>query len=166
MNIRTEIKLTAGDLYRFNIRQVYRGMQGFLSIVLPLLVFANAYVSFGKVSMGWTCLYIGLGILFLVYVPVSLWMRVKKTIANPENALSGVITYEFSDEGIKVSVAEESVELKWEQVYRMLATKKLLLIYTNRINAYILPMAQLTEQYAQISELAHKKLERFRIKMR
>ena len=42
---------------------------------------------------------------------------------------------------------------------------ELLLIYTNRINAYILPLEQVGEKYDALSKLAHAKLEKYRIKM-
>ena len=116
MKVTLDIKLDAKDLFRFNINQAYRGMQGFLSILLPVLIFAYAGTSYGKVGIGSTLLYVGLGIVFLVYVPVSLWLRVNKIIKDENNALSKSLHYEFEDENIRVSVGEESVEFKWENI--------------------------------------------------
>lgn len=166
MKVSFDIKLTAKDLYKFNISQVYKGMQGFLSLLLPVLVFAYAVSTFGQVSIGSTLVYVAVGILFLVYVPVSLWLRVKKIVNDPENALSRSIHYDFTEDGIKVSVEEEQVEFQWENIFQMKTTKDLVLVYTNRINTYILPKVQLGEGYVQLSELAHKKLEKYRIKMK
>lgn len=166
MKVSFDIKLAAKDLYKFNILQAYKGLQGFLSLLLPVLVFAYTIVSFGEVSIGSTLIYAGLGIMFLVYVPVSLWLRVKKVINDPNNALSKSIHYDFAEEEIKVSVEEEHVEFKWENIFQIKKTSDLVLVYTNRINAYILPMEQLGEHYPQLSELAHKKLEKYRIKMK
>ena len=166
MKVSFDIKLTAKDLYKFNISQAYKGMQGSLSIILPLLVFAYAASTFGAVSMGSTVVYVGLGILFLVYVPVSLWLRVKKTITDSNNALSKTLHYDFEEDAIRVSVEEEKVEFKWENIFQMKSTSDLVLVYTNRINAYILPKSQLGDKYNKLSELAHKKLEKYRIKMK
>lgn len=166
MKVSFDIKLAAKDLYKFNLMQAYKGMQGFLSILLPVLVFAYAVSTFGEVGIGSTLVYVALGILFLVYVPVSLWLRVNKLVNDPNNALSKAIHYEFEEDMIRVSVEEENVEFKWENIFQMKSTKDLVLVYTNRINAYILPMGQLGENYKQLSELAHKKLEKYRIKMK
>ena len=166
MKVSFDIKLTVKDLFKFNIMQAYKGMQGFLSILLPVLIFAYAVTSFGQVSMGSTLVYVGLGIVFLVYVPVSLWMRVNKTIKDTNNALSKTLHYEFSEENIKVAVEAESVEFNWENIFQMKETKDMVLVYTNRINAYIIPKAQLGESYKELSTLAHKKLEKYRIKMK
>ena len=166
MKVTFDIKVDAKDLFKFNMMQAYRGMQGALSIILPILIFAYAVTSYGDVSIGSTLVYIGLGIMFLVYVPGSLWMRVNKIVKDENNALSKVLHYEFEEDVIRVSVGEESVEFKWENIFQMKTSGKLLLVYTNRINAYILPLEQVGENYDALSKLAHTKLEKYRIKMK
>ena len=166
MKVTFDIKVDAKDLFKFNIMQAYRGMQGALSIILPVLVFAYAVTTYGQVSLGSTLVYIGLGILFLVYVPVSLWLRVNKTVKDENNALSKSLHYEFEEDVIRVSVGEESVEFKWENIFQMKKSGDLLLLYTNRINAYILPLSQIGKKYDELSKLAHAKLEKYRIKMK
>ena len=166
MKVSFDIKLTAKHLFKFNMMQAYKGMQGVLSILLPVLIFAYAVSSYGQVGIGSTLVYTGLGIMFLVYVPVSLWLRVNKIIKDENNALSKTLHYDFEEEGIRVSVGEESVEFKWENIFQMKSTKDMVFVYTNRINAYILPKAQLGENYDKLSELAHKRLEKYRIKMK
>ena len=166
MKVSFDIKLTANHLFKFNMMQSYKGMQGVLSILLPMLIFAYAVSSYGQVSIGSTLVYTGLGIMFLVYVPLSLWLRVNKIIKDENNALSKTLHYDFEEEIIRVSVGEENVEFKWENIFQMKATKDLVFLYTNRINAYIFPKEQLGENYEKLSELAHKKLEKYRIKMK
>ena len=166
MKVVLDIKLDAKDLFRFNMQQAYRGMQGILSLILPILVFAYAVTSFGKVSIGSTLVYVGLGIVFLVYVPISLWLRVNKIVKDENNALSKQLHYEFEEEVIRVSVGEESVEFQWENIFQMKTSGPLLLVYTNRINAYVLPLTQVGDKYEELSKLAHAKLEKYRIKMK
>ena len=166
MKVALDIKLDAKDLFKFNMMQAYRGMQGALSIILPILVFAYAGTTYGEVSMGSTLVYIGLGIMFLVYVPVSLWLRVNKVVKDENNALSKTLHFEFAEEKISVSVGEESVEFQWENIFQMKTSGDLLLVYTNRINAYILPLPQVGEKYEVLSQLAHSKLQKYRIKMK
>lgn len=166
MKVVLDIKLDAKDLFQFNMQQAYRGMQGILSIILPILVFAYAVTSFGEVSIGSTLVYVGLGVVFLVYVPISLWLRVNKTVKDENNALSKQLHYEFEEEVIRVSVGEESVEFQWENIFQMKTSGPLLLVYTNRINAYVLPLTQVGDKYEELSKLAHAKLEKYRIKMK
>jgi len=166
MKITLDIKLSAKDLYKFNMGQVYKGMQGILSIILAILVFAYAVVSYENVSIGSTVIYVALGVIFLIYIPLSLWLRVNKIVKDENNALSKTLHYEFEEEVIRVSVEDENVEFKWENIYQMKVAYGMILVYTNRINAYILPMEQVGKEYVHLSELAHSKLEKYRIKMK
>ena len=93
-------------------------------------------------------------------------LRVNKIVKDENNALSKSIHYEFEEETIHVSVGEESVEFKWENILQMKTSGNLLLLYTNRINAYIFPLEQVGNQYESLSKLAHSKLEKYRIKMK
>ena len=52
-----------------------------------------------------------------------------------------------------MSQKEESAELPWEQIYKMVGTKSNVLVYSSRINAYIIPRAQLGDKYADLAEL-------------
>ena len=52
MKVSFDIKLTAKHLFKFNMMQAYKGMQGVLSILLPMLIFAYAVSSYGQVSIG------------------------------------------------------------------------------------------------------------------
>ena len=99
-------------------------------------------------------------------MPLSLWRRVNKVVKDEDNALSKEIHYEFREDAIGVSVGEDSVEFKWENIFKMKTAGKLLLVYTNRINAYIIPLEQIGENYDALSKLAHKKLEKHRIRIK
>lgn len=165
MKVVLDIKLEPKHLFRFNMNQTYKGMQGILSVILPIFIFAYAVMSIGKVDVIYTALYFVLGIVFLVYVPASLWKRSKTVVNDSNNALSKTVHYEFEEDAIKVSVEDESVEFKWENIYILRTSGDLILLFTNRINAYILPIDQVKDEYEALYQLAHEKLEKHRIKM-
>lgn len=165
MNVSFDVKLQPGDLFRFNLYQTYTTSQGPVSVILAVLVFVMAGVSFQKSSTGYGILYVVVGVLFLIYIPVTLWMRAKRTLRSNE-VLSGVLHYTISEKGFEVSQGEDSGVLPWEQIYKVVATKHQVLIYSNRVNAYIIPMEQLGGNYGALKELAGKYLEKYRIRMR
>lgn len=165
MKVAFNVKLQERDLYRFNIYQAYTGLQGWISVILGILAFVMATVTFGEKSFEYTFLYIAVGLLFWFYMPVSFWFRAKATLKTNE-VLANELHYEVSEEQIHVTQKEESGELPWDAVYKIVSNKNQILIYTNRINAYIIPMEQIGEQYAGFKEIAEKKLERFRLKLK
>lgn len=165
MTVEFDIKLTSKDMYHFNMYQTYSGMQGWLSVVMALLLFVRTATSLGSVSMMYTLLYAVLGIVFLLYFPVGLYVRSKHSLA-ASKVLSEPLHYQVNEEGFVVSQGDASAELKWEQIYKMIATKGSVLVYSNRINAYVIPRKQLGDAYEPLAKLANEKLEKYRVKMR
>ncbi len=150
MPLKFDITLTAEDMYRFNMYQTYSGFHGWFSIAFSILIFVVAGVTRGKIEAAYTALYIVFGIVFLVYPPV----------------LRGTLHYEVDEEGLHVSQKEESALLPWEQIYKMVATKHNVLVYSSRINAYVIPRAQLGESYAALQTQAAAHLPAYRLKMK
>lgn len=159
-----DIKLSQKDLYSFNLYQNYRSFNGWLAIILGILSFVMAVMQGNEKGIVYSLPYVGAGIIFIIYIPVSLWNRVKLTLKTNES-LSQVLHYEISEECIKVSQGTESAELPWEYVYRMVADSKKVLIYSGRKNAYIIPRNQLGDKYEQLCDVASKKLEKYRLKL-
>ena len=110
MPLKFDITLTAEDMYRFNMYQTYSGFHGWFSIAFSILIFVVAGVTCGKIEAAYTALYIVFGIVFLVYPPVSLYLRSKRTLAMSE-VLRGTLHYEVDEEGLHVSQKEESALL-------------------------------------------------------
>lgn len=165
MKIAFDIKLTPKDLFGFNMYQTYRSTQGPVSVILAILVMVIAGVSFSKGEIGYGILYVAVSILFLLYIPGTLWSRAKLTMKKNE-VLAGTLHYEISEEGIAVSQGEDQGLLAWDQVYKLVSNKNQVLIYSNRVNAYIIPRTQIPGQYEDLRVLAYEKLEKFRVRMK
>lgn len=165
MPIEFDIKLAPKDMFRFNMYQAYSGFQGWLSVVLSIVLFVVAGTTYGETEGTRTALYVLFGIVFLIYTPLTLFLRSKHSIAASE-VLSGSLHYAVDEKGFTVSQKEASAALAWEQIYKMTATKNNVLVYSNRVNAYIIPREQLSEKYGALAELANKKLPKYRVKMK
>ena len=165
MKAEFDVKLSAEDLYGFNMYQTYTSIHGFISILMTAVFWITAGFSFQQGNIGYGFLYIAAGILFLVYMPLTLWFRSKKTIET-NSILSGVLHYEVSEDAIKVTQGEEMGELPWNLVYKVVVNSKRILIYSNRINAYVIPRTQIGAQYDAFVEVASQKLDKYRVKIK
>lgn len=165
MEVSFDIKLQPKDLFRFNMYQTYTTSQGPTSIILAIVVIVMSVVSFRGGEIGYGVLYVAAAILFVVYIPASLWSRAKATLK--KNAvLSGNLHYQVSEKGIEVFQGEDSGLLPWDSIYKMVSNKKQILIYSNRINAYIIPREQLQDKYDALKEIARKQLPNYRFRMK
>lgn len=164
MTVEFDVKLEPKDLYRFNLYQTYTGSQGIISILIIILAGVMTGVSFADGSYNYAFLYAVFFVIFLGYIPVTLWTRAKLSLKT-NAVLAGMLHYEISEEAIRVTQGEESGELPWDQIYKMIATKHNVLIYSGRKNAYIIPRTQLGTKYEALSKIANSRLEKFRVKM-
>lgn len=165
MKTEFDITLESRDLYRFTLHHTYTGAQGILSVVVAILAFAAAAATRGTVSPAYTVVYILFGILFLVYLPLSLYLKTMQQFKTAET-FRRPLHYCLDDTGVHTSQGDAQADLPWEQIYRIVATKNNLLIYSTRINAYVIPREQIREEYAQIRTLAEAHLPGYRRKMK
>ena len=159
-----EITITDKDMYRFNLYHAYHGFQGILATMVGIWVLIMAVVTFGKVSFTYTVLYAVFGAVFLVYVPGSLYLRSKSQIASSD-VLKQALRYRIDDAGVHVSQGEQTAGLEWKQIYKIVSTKSNLLIYSSRVNAYVIPREAIKEQYETVVGLAVNHLDRYRLKL-
>ena len=168
MPIEFDIKLKAKDMFRFNMYQTYSGFSGWSSILFAAAMFGMAGYTFythGEAALPNILVYVLAGIVLLVYMPCSLWLRSSQSIkASP--VLSNTLHYLVDSNGFTVTQGEANGVLAWKQIYKMVATKQLVLVYSNRVNAYIIPREQLGEQYVALAKLAVSKLPKFRVRMK
>lgn len=165
MAVEFDIKLTVRDLYRFKMHQIYAGVQGWILMLLGVLLCWIAADSYGGVTTGRTALYALFGVLSIFYFPLTLYVRAKQSIA-ASKVLQGTLHFAVGETGFTVSQGEETAELKWEQIYRMVATRHNVLVYSSRIHAYVIPREQLGADYEILAALANRRLEKHRVKMR
>lgn len=165
MPVEFDITLTSKDMYRFNMYQAYSGFHGWFSIIISIVIFVVAGMTYGDLELTYTLLYIAFGVVFLFYMPVTLFLRSKSSLA-ASKVLTRPLHYTVGAEGFSVSQGEENAVLPWEQIYKMVATKSNVLVYSNRTNAYIIPREQLGSRYDALSDLAKDKLPKYRRKMK
>lgn len=69
MSAEFEVTITDKDMFRFNIYHAYHGFQGILATLVGVWVLIMAVITFSRVNIFYTILYVVLGVVFLIYVP-------------------------------------------------------------------------------------------------
>lgn len=163
--IELDIKMTLKDMYRFNLYHVYHNSQGILSIVLAVLITLISIMSWGDVNVVYNVLYLLAAVLLVLYVPLSLYGKVKKQMKNSE-VYQKPIHYTFDEDGVTTSFDEQSVTMPWKQLYKIVSTRHMLLLYGGRIRANVIPRDQLGDAYDALYELAKSQMDSYRFKMK
>ncbi len=68
------------------------------------------------------------------------------------------MTITFDENGILVSQGEESLEIKWENIGKVDRMKDMMIVYMDRVHAYLLPDSVTGEKKTAIRGLIKEKL--------
>ena len=96
-----EVKISADDMFRFNLYHVYTHPNGWLTILIGVIAIVVGFTTYGSVTSGYTLMYFVLGTLLIAYQPFVLHSASKKQVEGSE-VLSKPLTYTFLDEGIQI----------------------------------------------------------------
>ena len=165
MKTEFDIQLRTLDMYRYNLYHAYTTASGYLAILIAVIALAAAVRKWGEVSLSSSVMYIMIGVILLVYTPLTLYLRSKQQVQGSP-VLKNILHYTIDDTGITTSQGEMSSTLAWEQVYRVVATKHNILVCINPSNAFIITRDQVTQQYDTIRGIAQSHLEKYRFKMK
>lgn len=165
MKTEFDIQLQPIDMYRYNMYHAYTTASGYLAILIAIIAYAAAVKTWDEVTLSYTVMYVALGTAMLFYTPVTLYLRSKQQVLGSP-VLKNVLHYTIDDTGVTTSQGEASSTLAWKQVYRVVATKHNILVCINPGNAFIIPRAQVVEEYSMIRQIAQEHLEKYRFKMK
>lgn len=111
-----EVKISADDMFRFNLYHVYTHPNGWLTILIGVIAIVVGFTTYGSVTSGYTLMYFVLGTLLIAYQPFMLHSASKKQVEGSE-VLSKPLTYTFLDEGIQIHTElEERYEDAQEEI--------------------------------------------------
>ena len=148
------VKVQAEDLRYFNLYSFYHR---------PLGSSQYTYLSGGALQDEIVMTIISLVV--LLYMPLSLSLRAKGTIsANP--IFSAPLNYSMEEEGLRFfteldlgkGVSTES-KLRWESIYKVVRTRHELLVFSNQVNAFVIPLREIQGKYETIRDIFKEHVE-------
>ena len=144
-------QITVMDMYRFQLRHSYLCVSGFIAILISLACFVILFFTHDdNLYTSNTLIFLG-GMLFTVIQPFMLLWKSYKIIALTPT-FRAPLNYEVDEEGVHVSQNEETADLPWENVIKVIETKTQLVIYNSPKNGFILPKKQIGKE-VDINEL-------------
>jgi hypothetical protein len=140
-----DVKMTTGLLYDYLLRQAFTSLAGWITLALSAVMF-GLYFTNGSLIL----LFVGL--IGVFYTPVYLYGRAKLQM-QINKSFKSALHYRVDQNGIEISQGGEAVRVEWEQLYKAVATRRSILVFTSRHNAWIFPYKDLGEQRGRLVEL-------------
>ena len=158
MELELDIKITPNALYDYMLYHTYSGMSGLLSAVLGALLVILFFA-------GQSPIYLVAGIVVLVYLPYTLFVRSRKQYLSNAN-FKEPLHFSFNDEGMSVTQGEISESLEWELMYKAVSTPSSIILYTSKVNASIFPKKDLGDKKALLIEMISTHMPPNKVKIR
>lgn len=161
-----DVQLNAEQYYHFNIYHCYHSLNGFVSIFMGVICMAYGILFYKQLRLAQVVMFLLLGILFLVYNPVALYLRSKRRfLSNP--VMKNPVTYIFRESGILLKQGEVEEEMLWDSIYKIIKTKESMIFYLTKYHANIIPLEEIGTEYENvcryIAQYADAKAVKFRI---
>lgn len=155
--VEVDVKITAGDLYDYMLMHTYNSAAGMLGSV-----FGAVLIIYALGKQEW--LFLVLGIILLLYLPWSLFMKSRRQALNP--MFQEPLHYVLDEEGLTVSQGEEEGKMAWGDMYKAMSTNKSIILYTSPVNATIFPKRDLGDQKMAVIEMISTHMPPAKVKIR
>ena len=163
------------SLRRFNFYVNFRNLRGILPIIIGVIIFIASNVTYfgpGEMFLQDYIVFSLLGIVLIAYPVVIVLIRTKGMMARSE-VFSEPLNYSFEPEGIRfwteadLGEGEETEsKLRWEGIFKVIETKDMLMIFSNRVNAFLVPLDNLSGDITKIREILRSQVDGYKLKLR
>lgn len=136
--LKFNISLRVMDMYRFLMKHAYRGISGAANIVISGGAFVLYLTGVGKGDDFARLMLLLIAALFTVINPVYLLYKAAKQVKLTP-MFQKPLEYTIDSKGILVKQGEEELPMLWEEVRKVIETKKDIYIYLSLTRAYIFP---------------------------
>ena len=83
-------------------------------------------------------IYFVVAVICLIANPITLYLKALNQLRTSPS-YKDPVEYEIAPVGMSISLGDASESIGWENVYRLLYTKRMFAIYTNPYNAFVIP---------------------------
>lgn len=143
------VNMSFTALYSYVINTNYRSISGVMSLFISIVSLLILAIKWTSIAGNQKVALIIVGLLFTVFNPLILAFRTFKQLKLSPSYKKPLI-YTFSDNGITVSQGEQSQDIAWDMICRIMLTNKMLAIYTGRMHAFVIPLSELGDDRGKI----------------
>lgn len=155
------IDLKINDLYAFTMRHTYYSISGAFSLLISFGSLIACAVMFSTLSNSTRVVLLIVGLLFTVVQPIMLYLKCKKQIKVNES-INAPLQYILSDDGICICQKDNSAEVKWYEIRKVVYAKKGIYLYMSPIRAFIFPEDQCGKDYPKIKSMVAEQVSKYK----
>lgn len=134
-------------LFGHNYRQPLMLVAVLVAVIWPIMVIVrkdnNIFLA------------LALAAIILLALPFSTWSRGKKA-ARTNPSYQQIFHYMVDEWGLHLELEDKCIDLEWNKVYKCVFMKTVTVIYTSKVNAFLLPAIAMGERKEEINAFIRK----------
>ena len=165
MAVTVDVKMTRNAMFDFKLYTSYTSLNGILGVAIGgVCAFLGIQDMIAGNMTGAAPLML-IAIFFLIGTPIGMWTRSAEQVLKTP-MFQKPITYEFGEEGVRISQDDQSVLNEWINFYKAVSTSKSIILYVTKSRALIFPRESLGEQYAAVVQMISTHMPAKKVKIR
>ncbi len=144
MSVEFDVRMNTSKMYDYMLYQIFTSFSGILGEAVGLLLIIGFFLSH-------KIIYLIAGIVIVFYLPIALYAQAKKQMQSP--VFKEPQHYKLTDEGIEITICDQSDSAPWEAVAKVVSTRKNIILYTNKIRASLFPFEDLGDKRDKVIEM-------------
>lgn len=165
MSVKVEIKVEAEPMAEFMLYHIYMSKAGLFALALGLMNVGLTLAFFFKKEYLLAGLFIFFVLLIFSVFPFFIRKKVTEKMRKSKQ-LGEIVTYEFMDDGIVTTTANDSGKASWSRFKRAIGRKQIIILYDKNKQAIVLPVDQLGEQHDDVVEMIFANMPAPAVRMR
>lgn len=149
-------------LWYFSMYHANKGYLGIFNVLFTLAALYLLVTTWADSDAPYRIMLVICALLFTVYQPLKLRLKAKKQASLA--VMKEPIFMVFTRDGFTVRQGEQDQEIAWNQVGRVEGTKGMVMIYMDRIHAFLLPNEAMGEKRGEFCAMLKEVLPKERRK--
>lgn len=158
--LRFEVKLGVKDLWQFSMYHANAGMLGIVNLLFTLAALFLIVTRWGTLTIPYRALLVVCALMFTVWQPLLLYNKARKQAKS--SAVRDPMMLTFGEEGLRVEQGEQEALFAWDQMGRLDRMPTMVILYMDRVHAYLLPKSVMGEQEEEFYEMVRAYLPKER----
>lgn len=165
MSVKFDVKMTKKAMFDFMLYTSYTSLSGIVGVVFGgvTLFLGVRQAMQGNYSVAAT-FFLFAGV-FLIGNPLTLKTRSAEQVSKSP-MFQKPITYELTEEGVRISQEDQSVLNEWKDFQKVVSTNQSIILYMSKVRALIFPREALGEQYSAAVKMISTHIPPKKVKIR
>lgn len=165
MSVKFDVKMTKKAMFDFMLYTSYTSLSGIIGVVFGGV---TLFLGVRQTMMGYysaaATFFLFAGI-FLIGNPLTLKMRSAEQVTKSP-MFQKPITYELTEEGVKISQEDQSAVNEWKEFQKAVSTNQSIILYISKMRALIFPRESLGENYGAAVKMISTHMPPKKVKIR